>query len=36
VQRAIIADNLIKGKLRVANHGSRSFQIHDNGGEAQP
>jgi hypothetical protein len=36
VQRAVIADNLIQGKLRVTNRGSRQFQIHDNDGEAQP
>jgi hypothetical protein len=30
VRRAVIADNLIKGKLRVTSHGSRQFQIHDN------
>jgi len=36
VQHAVIADNLIKGKLRVNNHSSRPFQIHDNGGDVQP
>jgi hypothetical protein len=30
VRRAVIADNLIKGKLRVKNSSSRQFQIHDN------
>jgi hypothetical protein len=36
VQRAVISDNLIKGKLRINNRGSRPFQIHDNGGDAPP
>jgi hypothetical protein len=30
VRRAVVADNLIKGKLRVNNHSPRQFQIHDN------
>jgi hypothetical protein len=30
VRRAVISDNIIKGKLRIANHSSRKFQIHDN------
>jgi hypothetical protein len=30
VRRAVIADNLIRGKLRVQNHGLRQFKIHDN------
>lgn len=30
VRKAVIADNLIKGKLRVNNLSARSFQIHDN------
>jgi hypothetical protein len=34
VQRAVISDNLIRGKLRIDNKSSRAFQIHDNGGEA--
>lgn len=34
VQRAVISDNLIKGKLRMSSHGSHPFQIHDNGGGA--
>jgi hypothetical protein len=33
VRRAVIADNLIKGKLRVRNSSSRQFQIHDNAAE---
>jgi hypothetical protein len=36
VRRAVIADNLIRGKLRVTNHGSGQFQIHDNAAEAPP
>jgi hypothetical protein len=30
VQRAVISDNMIRGKLRVASHAARKFQIHDN------
>jgi hypothetical protein len=30
VQRAVISDNMIRGKLRVTSHGTRKFQIHDN------
>jgi hypothetical protein len=30
VRRAVISDNIIKGKLRIINHGPRKFQIHDN------
>jgi pectate lyase-like protein len=30
VLRAVFADNMIRGKLRVTNHSSRQFQIHDN------
>jgi Pectate lyase superfamily protein len=33
VKRAVIADNLMTGKLRVTNRGSRQFQIHDNAAE---
>ncbi len=37
VLRAVIADNLIKGKLRIKNNSSRQFQIHDNAtDESQP
>jgi hypothetical protein len=37
VMRAVIADNMIRGKLRINNRGSRQFQIHDNAtDEAQP
>jgi hypothetical protein len=37
VLRAVISDNLIRGRLRVANHSTRKFQIHDNAeDEAQP
>jgi exopolyphosphatase/pppGpp-phosphohydrolase len=37
VVRAVIADNMIRGKLRITNHGSRQFQIHDNAtDEPQP
>jgi hypothetical protein len=37
VRRAVISDNIIKGKLRVANHGTSKYQIHDNAAdEAQP
>jgi hypothetical protein len=34
VQRAVISDNLIRGKLRVTNHSARKFQIHDNAPDA--
>jgi hypothetical protein len=34
VQRAVISDNLIRGKLRVINHSARKFQIHDNASDA--
>ncbi len=34
VQRAVISDNLIRGKLRVVNHSARKFQIHDNAPDA--
>ncbi|HEY3864440.1 MAG TPA: glycosyl hydrolase family 28-related protein [Verrucomicrobiae bacterium] len=30
VRRAVISDNIIRGKLKIANHSSRKFQIHDN------
>jgi hypothetical protein len=30
VRRAVVSDNIIRGKLRVANHSTRTFQIHDN------
>jgi len=30
VRRAVISDNMIRGKLRVTNHSGRKFQIHDN------
>jgi len=30
VRRAIITDNLIKGSVRITNHSSRTFPIHDN------
>ena len=30
VRRAIITDNLIKGSMRITNHSSRTFPIHDN------
>ena len=30
VKRAVISDNVIRGKLRIENHSTRSFQIHDN------
>ena len=33
VRRAVISDNIIKGKLRVTSRGSRKFQIHDNAAE---
>jgi hypothetical protein len=37
VLRAVISDNIVRGKLRVTNHSSRQFQIHDNAtDEAQP
>ena len=37
VVRAVIADNMIRGKLRITNHSSRQFQIHDNAtDESQP
>jgi hypothetical protein len=37
VLRAVIADNLIKGRLRIKNNSSRQFQIHDNATtESQP
>ncbi len=36
VQRAVIADNLIRGKLRVNNHSPRQFQIHDNAADEAP
>jgi hypothetical protein len=33
----VIADNLIKSKVRIKNNGSRQFQIHDNAAdESQP
>ena len=34
VRRAVIADNLIRGRLRIANHSSLNFQIHDNAADA--
>jgi hypothetical protein len=36
VRRAVIADNLIRGKLRVKNSSSRQFQIHDNAADEAP
>jgi hypothetical protein len=30
VLRAVIADNMMRGKLRIKNNSSRQFQIHDN------
>jgi hypothetical protein len=37
VLRAVVADNMIRGKLRINNHSSRQFQIHDNAtDEIQP
>lgn len=37
VLRAVIADNLLKSKVRIKNNGSRQFQIHDNAtDESQP
>ena len=30
VARAVFADNMIRGKLRITNHSPRQFQIHDN------
>jgi hypothetical protein len=33
VQRAVISDNIIRGKLRITNHSSRTLQIHDNGAD---
>jgi hypothetical protein len=37
VRRAVISDNLIRGKLRVTSQSSRKFQIHDNAAdESQP
>jgi hypothetical protein len=30
VKHAVISDNLMRGRLRVQNHSSRQFQIHDN------
>ena len=30
VMRAVFSDNLIRGKLRVTNHSSKTFNIHDN------
>jgi len=36
VQRAVISDNLIRGKLRITNHSPRKFQIHDNGEDGTP
>ncbi len=30
VRRAVISDNIIRGKLQIANHSTRQFQIHDN------
>ena len=33
VRRAVISDNIIKGKLSVTSRGSRKFQIHDNAAE---
>jgi hypothetical protein len=37
VLRAVIADNMIKGKLRIKNDSARQFFIHDNAtDEAQP
>jgi hypothetical protein len=30
VRRAVISDNLIRGRLRITNHSSLKFQIHDN------
>jgi hypothetical protein len=37
VRRAVIADNVILGKLRITSHSARKFQIHDNAtDEPQP
>jgi hypothetical protein len=36
VRRAVIADNLMKGKLRVKNSSARQFQIHDNAADEAP
>jgi hypothetical protein len=37
VLRAVISDNIVRGKLRITSHSSRQFQIHDNApSEAQP
>jgi hypothetical protein len=30
VKRAVVSDNIIRGKLRVVSHSARTFQIHDN------
>jgi len=30
VRRAVISDNMIRGKLRVTTRGTRKYQIHDN------
>lgn len=34
VKRAVVADNLVRGTLRVKNNSSRHFQIHDNATDA--
>jgi hypothetical protein len=36
VGRAVISDNLIRGKLRITNHSSHAFQIHDNAADLKP
>ncbi len=36
VVRAIIADNMIRGKIRIKNDSGRQFQIHDNASDAPP
>jgi hypothetical protein len=36
VGRAVISDNLIRGKLRITNHSSHTFQIHDNAADLKP
>jgi hypothetical protein len=36
VRHAVISDNLVRGELRVANHGTRKYQIHDNAASEPP
>jgi hypothetical protein len=36
VRHAVISDNIVRGELRVANHGTQKYQIHDNAASEPP